>query len=106
MEAIAISPVVAARLGIDTREETIETRFPLGFSKSLAMGRIASFEIGGLRSGPMDIGVLAALEELGTKLGACVGGNVGYHFLKDYAVTLDFERSLLTLSTDGPDGPC
>jgi len=105
LEAIAISPELAGKLGITTVEKFIESRFPVGLSKSLSMGFIEEFEIGGFRTGGRDVGVLAALSELGEKLNARIDGNIGFHFLKDYALTLDFQRSVLTLSVDEPVGP-
>src|SRR5690242_17245762 len=65
MECIALSPELAATLGIALHMETLEYAFPIGFSKTFSKGRIDSLEIGALRESEMDIAVLPALSELG-----------------------------------------
>lgn len=104
LEAIALSPEVAEELGIVTHTETVEARFPIGLSKSLSLGSIDSFEIGDLRNDEMDAGILPALSELSQQLKAPIHGNIGFHFLKEYVVRLDFGRFTLTLSHEAATG--
>lgn len=105
LDAVAISPELAEALGMKTAMQTFETPFPLGFSKTMSRGSIESLALGGLRLGGMDVAVLPALSELGQKIGARIDGNIGYHFLKDYALVLDFAESTLTLTHEESEGP-
>lgn len=103
--AAALSPEIAARLNLELREEVVESKFPIGFSKQVSMGNIESLEVGDIRNGQMEVGVLPALTELSKMISAPIDGNFGYPFLSKYTLGLDFERRELTLSPNEADGP-
>lgn len=103
-KALIISQKLATQLGIQTKEKVVKTEFPVGFSKKFSIGKIDSFHIGKEALGVTEVAVAPALDELADKLKANIDGNIGYGFLKNYAMTLDFKRSTLELSHDSPKG--
>jgi hypothetical protein len=104
LDAVAISPAVATRTGIISEKRRVESKFPVGFSREVRMGRMSSFRIGEERLGPMEVAVLPALAELGERVQARVDGNIGYCFLQDYVVTIDAGRRELILARDPAKG--
>lgn len=101
---LLIAPSLAASLAIPMAEGSPTEGFTVELNQSFHLGKVSSFELGALQSGQTDVAVSPAIAEVNDKLGAHIDGNIGYPYLKAYALTFDFKRSVLTLSSKAPEG--
>jgi len=61
----------------------------LGRLRSLALGEIARYDV--------PVGITTMFDRLGEQIGTRIDGNIGYSFLKDYSVSIDYDARILRL---------
>lgn len=97
---VILTPELAKSLGL-TMDQKIEDVYNVGLETEAAWSSISSLDIGDIHLGKTKVGVSAAISQVGKQLKLEIGGNLGYDFLKHYAVTLDMKKQELTLSSGG-----
>src|SRR5581483_8490879 len=99
-----ISEALARELSIHAAEsEELRDAYAVGDAQAPAIhvGRIESLALGETVRRGVPVGVTSIFDGLGEQIGARIDGNIGYAFLKDYAVTIDYERCVLRLEAGG-----
>jgi predicted aspartyl protease len=96
-----LTPELAARLGV----ETIESKEGMGAAGKVkvSLGRVASLAVGDASAEGVEVAITNEVERIGAALGAHVDGVVGYNFLKDFAMTVDYGANNLRLARDAPE---
>ena len=61
-----------------------------------------SISIGPIRRENVRVGVSKAMDQLSRAIGSEIDGNIGYPFLKDLRITLDYPRRILELTESRP----
>ena len=92
----AISPSLAARLGISMRPGARQG-MGAGGRISVSFGRLASLTVGHHRVGDLDVTSADFFSSIAQACGTDFDGIVGYNFLKSYRVTIDYPAGLLGL---------
>jgi predicted aspartyl protease len=62
---------------------------------------VKAIQLGDLRLQNVRAAVLPAMDQIGTKLGVPIAGNIGYHFLRNWRIEIDYIRN--TIRLDQPD---
>ena len=91
----AITPDLAKRLGIKT--SPIGAGTTGGAPVDVAAGNMGSFQIGGAKIDNMPVVVADFFEMLSNAIGAKLDGIVGYNFLRNYKVVIDYPNEILSL---------
>jgi predicted aspartyl protease len=91
-----ISPGLASSLGIHSNTE--EKAFGAGGAVPISLARVDSIAVGLARQENAQVAITNELEQVGAKLKAQVDGDLGYSFMKDFRVTVDYQRSALRLA--------
>src|SRR6516165_9465131 len=91
----AISPELANQLGVESSPVGAGTTggVPVDFSA----GSLQSFQLGGAKIDNMAVVVADFFTMLNAAIGANLDGIVGYNFLRNYKVVIDYPRETLTL---------
>ena len=63
----------------------------------ISIGRIESLMVGDAAVGDLEIGITEFFDQISETLGEPIGGTVGYDFLKNFLVTLDYPSSFVLL---------
>ncbi len=95
-----LSERAAAKLGLAGRETT-ELPAPSGVGKEpirLLAATAKTVEVGPFRYENAPVAISAALDKLSAAIGREIDGNLGFPFLKDYSLTLDYPRHTLRLA--------
>jgi predicted aspartyl protease len=96
-----LSPRLAGELGLvaaGSREGT-----GAAGKVTVALGNVTSIAIGGARRGPMAVAITAEVDRIGAAVGAHIDGDVGYDFLKDFRVTIDYRKRTVRLAQGAYD---
>jgi predicted aspartyl protease len=91
----AITPQLANELGISTSPVGAGTT--AGAQVDVRAGNIESFQLGGAKIDNMTVVVADFFEMLSAAIGAKLDGIVGYNFLRNYKVAIDYPGETLTL---------
>jgi predicted aspartyl protease len=91
----AINPALAEKLGIETSPVGAVTTG--GAQVDVTAGTVHSFQVGGCRIDSMAVIVANFFETLSDAVGAKLDGIVGYNFLRNYKVVLDYPNETLSL---------
>ncbi|MEY2601915.1 MAG: hypothetical protein QOJ36_1234 [Verrucomicrobiota bacterium] len=91
----AITPQLANELGISS--PPVGTGTTAGAQVDVRAGNIESFQLGGARIDNMTIVVADFFEMLSAAIGAKLDGIVGYNFIRNYKVAIDYPGETLTL---------
>jgi predicted aspartyl protease len=91
----AITPELAKQLGIASSPVGAGTT--AGAQVDVRAGNIESFQLGGAKIDNMTVVVADFFEMLSTAIGAKLDGIVGYNFLRNYKVAIDYPGERLTL---------
>jgi predicted aspartyl protease len=91
----AIAPQLASQLGVDTSPVGAGTTggAPVNFTD----GTLKSFQVGGAKIDNMAVVVADFFAMLSAAVGAHLDGIVGYNFLRNYKVVIDYPGETLTL---------
>lgn len=91
----AITPQLANELGV--ANSPIGTGTTAGAHVDVRAGNIESFQLGGAKIDNMTVVVADFFEMLSAAIGAKLDGIVGYNFLRNYKVAIDYPGETLTL---------
>lgn len=91
----AITPELAKQLGVQTSPVGPGTTG--GAPVDFQAGSLQSFQIGGAKIDNMAVVVADFFTMLNAAVGAKLDGIVGYNFLRDYKVVIDYPGEMLTL---------
>ena len=91
----AITPQLASELGISS--SPIGAGTTAGAQVDVRAGNIESFQLGGAKIENMTVVVADFFEMLSAAIGAKLDGIVGYNFLRNYKVAIDYPGETLTL---------
>jgi predicted aspartyl protease len=91
----AITPQLANELGIVS--SPIGPGTTAGAQVNVRAGNIESFQLGGAKIDNMTVVVADFFEMLSAAIGAKLDGIVGYNFLRNYKVAIDYPGETLTL---------
>jgi predicted aspartyl protease len=91
----AVTPQIAKQLGIAT--SPLGSGTTAGAHVDVTAGYVTSFQLGGAKIDNMMIVAADFFETLSTAIGARLDGIVGYNFLRNYKVAIDYPNGLLSL---------
>jgi len=94
-----ISFALASSLGIRSQSE--EQAFGAGGAVQISCARVDSIAVGLARQENAPISITNELEQVGVLLKLKVDGDLGFSFMKDFRVTIDYQRSVLHLVRAG-----
>ncbi|WP_031501017.1 aspartyl protease family protein [Bryobacter aggregatus] len=100
---LLLSDVQAKQLGIAYREEDrVANTFGIGPNSGprIYKARIQSMRLGGQTLPAMDIGVTDALRPIAEAIEQPLSANLGYLFLKDYTLVLNYRSKVVLLSSN------
>jgi predicted aspartyl protease len=98
-----ISPEIATNLGIQL--ESQEEAVGAGGAVQLSYARVGSLAVGSVEQENTQVIITHDLERIGAALKLTVDGAIGVSFMKDFCVTIDYQRKVLCFArpSDGPD---
>jgi predicted aspartyl protease len=91
----AVTPELAKQLGLETAP--IGAGTTAGAQVDVSAGSLKSFQVGGARIDNMPVVVADFFEMLSTAVGKKLDGIVGYNFLRNYKVVIDYPNEVLSL---------
>jgi predicted aspartyl protease len=91
----AIAPALAKQLGVESSPVGAGTTG--GASIDFSAGNLRSFQLGGAKIDNMPVVVADFFTMLNAAIGAKLDGIVGYNFLRNYKVVIDYPGEMLTL---------
>lgn len=71
-----------------------------GGSVKLAFANVASLSVGLARRCNVQVGITDELERIGAAIRTRVDGDLGFEFLKNFSLTIDYQRSELSFTSD------
>jgi predicted aspartyl protease len=98
-----ISPELAANLGIQSESE--EKAHGAGGTVQLSLVRVRSLAAGSAQQENSEVLITHDLARIGAALKLTVDGAIGFNFMKDFCVTIDYQRKELCFArpSDGGD---
>jgi predicted aspartyl protease len=90
-----LTPELAERVGVTITEST--EGMGAGGKLAISLGVVESLSIGQARAENVQVAITSELHRIGAVIGASVDGNVGYSYLKDFSLTLDYQKLTLQL---------
>lgn len=97
-----ISPDVAFDLGIEA--ESHGEGFGAGGSLRMPFALVRSIEVGRARQEKVDVVISEGLELIGTRLKTKIDGAIGFDFLRNFRLTIDYQQRLLHFALPSEDG--
>ena len=94
--ASLLSPRLADDLGVVTTGSKEGTG--AGGKVVVSLGSLDSLAIGEARRAPMPIAITAEVDRIGAAVGTGIDGDVGFDFLKDYRVSIDYQKQIVRLT--------
>lgn len=101
-----LSPELAETLGV--RPEIEEQAMGAGGAVTLAFAQVASLAVGSTRRSNLQVAITGELRRIEEAIGCRVDGDLGFSFLKDFSLTIDYEARTLcfaSLSETGNGSP-
>jgi hypothetical protein len=96
---ILLSNELCDKLKLETKPHKRKDKgFAIDLSEDIKDTQVSPFGLGELSIPKVDAGVATAIDELAARLHAKIDGNIGYGFLKDYSIAIDYHANTLTLS--------
>lgn len=89
-----LSSELSRALGIESTET--KEGYVAGGPVKVPLGSVRSLAIGAARVDDVQVGIMD-LADVGKAVGAKIDGDVGYNFLKDFRVTIDYGKKTLRL---------
>ena len=98
-----ISPELASNLGVQSESE--EEGFGGGGAVQLSLARVHSVAVGSAQQENTQVVITHDLRRIFAALKVTVDGAIGFTFMKDFRVTIDYERKVLWFArpSDGHD---
>jgi predicted aspartyl protease len=101
-----LSPELCAVLGVRPEKEQRATG--AAGSVQLAFGHVMSMAVGSVRKTNVPVGITSELERIAAAIRTRVDGDLGFSFLKDFSLTIDYKARTLYFalgSSSGHKGP-
>lgn len=98
-----ITPELARQLGV--AETDHKEGVGAGGRVRVALGKVESLEVGAARVESLEVAITDELHRIGLAVGAQIDGDVGYNFLKNFRVTIDYARYMLRLDQTAEGAP-
>ena len=95
-----LSKEVAASHAVHTEME--KEAMGAGGPIKLAYGHVNSMAVGSMRQTNVPVGITGEVERIAAAIQTRVDGDLGFAFLKDYSVTIDYQASTLLLERELP----
>lgn len=98
---VLVNEGMAKELGVAFRDgEDLPAAFAVGSGAlpKVHRSRLQGFYVGGVGLGAVEAGVTSALDGISARIDQRIAANLGYPLLKDYTLTIDYRRLVLTLS--------
>ena len=70
---------------------------------TVALASVASLAVGQARRAPMSIAITAEMDRVGAAVGERIDGDIGYDFLKDFRLTVDYRKRIVRLAQGAVD---
>jgi predicted aspartyl protease len=90
-----LTPELAERVGVTITES--KEGMGAGGRLAISLGVVESLSVGQARAENVQVAITSELHRIGAVIGASVDGNVGYSYLKDFRLTLDYQKLTLQL---------
>jgi predicted aspartyl protease len=97
-----LTPECAERVGVTVTGNT--EGMGAGGKVAVSLGVVESVAIGQAKALNVQVAITSELQRIGAVIGAKVDGNIGYSYLKNFRLTLDYQEQTLQLS-DGEQEP-
>ncbi len=91
-----ISSGLASSLGVHSESE--EKAFGAGGAVQISLACVDSIAVGSARQKNAQVAITNEFEQIGAALKAQVDGNLGFSFMKDSRLTVDYQRNVLRLA--------
>jgi predicted aspartyl protease len=75
-----------------------------GGSVKLLLGHVTSIAVGSVRQTNVPVAITPELERIAAAIRSRVDGDLGFAFLKDFSITIDYKAGTLSLATGLPPG--
>jgi hypothetical protein len=93
-----LSQELSVILGV--RPESEKQATGAGGSVKLVLGHLSSIAVGSFRLTNVPVAVTTELDRIAAAIQSRVDGCLGFAFLKDFCITIDYKASTLALATD------
>ena len=90
-----VTPELAQKLGL-AEGKPVKGVYTVGLNTDIKMSWVSSIDVGSIHRGKTKVGVSSAMSEVGKQIKRQVDGNLGYEFLKQFALTIDLKKHELT----------
>lgn len=97
-----LSPGVALDLGIEATSDG--QAFGAGGSLQMPSASVRSLEVGSARLDEVDVVISEGLESIGAALKTKVDGAIGFDFIRNFRLMIDYEQRVLHLARPSEDG--
>jgi predicted aspartyl protease len=87
---------LARQLGITPTES--KEGMGAGGKVKVSLGKVASLAIGEARIEALQVAITPELHGIGAAIGAKIDGNIGYNYLKNFCLTIDYAKRTLRLT--------
>lgn len=91
-----LSPDLARNLEVYAPESRVGTG--IGGKVNMSVGNIESLAIGQARLENVQIAITSEIRRIGTVVGEQIDGGIGYNYLKNFRLTIDYPKNILQLA--------
>ncbi|HKQ99401.1 MAG TPA: aspartyl protease family protein [Pyrinomonadaceae bacterium] len=91
-----LTPELAERFGVAATDS--KEAMGVGGKVTISLGVARLLEVGESRVENIQVAITDELHRIGAVIGARVEGNIGYNFLKEFSLTIDYQSSTLSLT--------
>lgn len=91
-----LTPEFAEKLGVTATES--KEGMGAGGKVTIALGVVESLAVGQSKVLNVEVAMTDELRRIGTVIGTKVEGNIGYNYLRNFRLTIDYEKQTLQLS--------
>jgi predicted aspartyl protease len=96
-----LTPEFAERVGVTITEST--EGMGAGGKVAISLGVVESLAIGQATAENVQVAVTSEIQRIGAVIGASLDGDIGYSYLKNFRLTLDYRKLTLQLTDAGQD---
>jgi predicted aspartyl protease len=96
-----LTPEFAERVGVTVTEST--EGMGAGGKLAISLGVVESLAIGEAVAENVQVAITSELQRIGAIIGASVDGDIGYSYLKNFRLTIDYRKLTLQLADAGQE---
>jgi predicted aspartyl protease len=97
-----LSQELASRLG--TEQESLDDAFGAGGSRQLGFGTIKALRVGPAAQEGLTLGIADDLAAIGDALNVRVDGLIGFDFIKNFRMTIDYRQQIIVFDSNLQNG--